>query len=63
MLDRQRRLDTQRLLQIAKERLHQQTLRRAEAFEEASRQAEAVEARLEAIRIKACIVFLYSTDT
>ncbi|CDS37798.1 coiled coil domain containing protein 148 [Echinococcus multilocularis] len=52
VFDRQRRLDTRRLLEIAKKYLQQQSARRIEASEEATRQAEAMEARLEAIRVK-----------
>lgn len=52
VFDRQRHQDTRRLLEIAKKDLQRQSTRRVEAFEEATRRAEAIETRLEAIRVK-----------
>ncbi|VDK22247.1 unnamed protein product [Taenia asiatica] len=62
VFDRQRHQDTRRLLEIAKKHLQRQSARRAEASEEAARRAEAMETRLEAIRVKVMATLIDQTS-
>eukprot|EP00108_Taenia_solium_P006393 TsM_001222200 transcript=TsM_001222200 gene=TsM_001222200 len=62
VFDRQRHQDTRRLLEIAKKHLQRQSARRAEASEEAARRAEAMETRLEAIRVKVMATLIDRTS-